>query len=283
MKSEGRQNWGKSEAALAAIDRARVEGCQVTFDVYPYTAWNTGMAQLLPAWAREGGVEAMVRRLKYPEERVRLRRELVAAEAADPGRWERRMVAAVDTEGNRVCQGLTLAQIAERRNARPEEVILDLLLEESGHVSMVGFGMDEGDVKRIIAHPVSIIGSDAAAVAPYGPLGLGHPHPRGYGTFPRVLGHYARDEGAVSLEAAVAKMTGKPAQKLGLKDRGFLAPGMAADIVVFDADTIADRATYQEPHQYPVGIHYVIVNGVVELEGETHHDRRPGRVLARAG
>jgi len=164
---------------------------------------------------------------------------------------------------------------------QPEDVVLDLLAEEQGQVSMVGFGMDDGDVKQIIAHPVAMIGSDAAAVAPYGPLGLGHPHPRTYGTFPRVLGHYVREEKVVSLEDAVAKMTSRPAAKLGLADRGRLAEGTAADIVVFDRDDIADRATYQEPHQYPVGINYVIVNGVVELEGETHYDRRPGRALAR--
>ena len=281
LKSEGRDNWGKSQAALEAIEEARRSGVEVSYDVYPYTAWNTGMAQLLPAWAREGGIEAMVRRLQYPEDRVRLRKELAAAAVADPGRWERRLIASVESEANRAYQGMTLAQIAEQRNMQPEDVVLDLLAEEQGQVSMVGFGMDDGDVKQIIAHPVAMIGSDAAAVAPYGPLGLGHPHPRTYGTFPRVLGHYVREEKVVSLEDAVAKMTSRPAAKLGLADRGRLAEGTAADIVVFDRDDIADRATYQEPHQYPVGINYVIVNGVVELEGETHYDRRPGRALAR--
>jgi len=282
MKSEGQQNWGKSVAALAAIDRARAEGVDVSFDVYPYTAWNTSLAQMLPAWAREGGIDAMLRRLADAGDRERLRHELNQAAAADPGRWERRMVASVDSEPNRFCQGMTLAQIAAHHRLHPEDVVLDLLLEEQGHVSMVGFGMHEDDVKRIIAHPVAMIGSDASAMAPYGALGTGHPHPRSYGTFPRVLGHYAREEKVVSLEAAVAKMTSKPAEKLGLTDRGRLAPGMAADIVVFDRDTVADRATYQEPHLYPAGIHYVIVNGVVELEGEKHNDRRPGRVLGRS-
>jgi N-acyl-D-amino-acid deacylase len=281
LKSEGRKNWGKSRAALDAIDQARASGVDVSYDVYPYTAWNTGMGQLLPAWAREGGIDAMVTRTKDPSDRARLLRVLSDAEAADPGRWERRLIASVESEKNRQYQGLTLAQIAERRNASAEEVILDLLAEEGGHVSMVGFGMDDEDVKRIIAHPVAIIGSDAAAVAPYGALGLGHPHPRSYGTFPRVLGHYARDEKVTTLEDAVAKMTSRPAAKLGLADRGRLSEGMAADIVVFDRERIADRATYQEPHQYPAGIHYVMVNGAIELEGEKHHDRRPGRVLGR--
>jgi len=281
LKSDGRRNWGKSQAALDAIDQARASGVDVSYDVYPYTAWNTGMGQLLPAWAREGGVDTMVKRLTNPDDRALLLKELSDAEAADPGRWERRLIASVESEENRVYQGMTLAQIAERRSSRAEEVILDLLAEEGGRVSMVGFGMDDDDVKRIIAHPIAIIGSDAAAVAPYGTLGLGHPHPRSYGTFPRVLGHYVREERVTTLEDAVAKMTSRPATKLGLADRGRLAEAMAADIVVFDRETIADRATYQEPHQYPAGIHYVIVNGVIELEAETHHERRPRRVLGR--
>lgn len=281
LKSEGQQNWGKSVDALAAIDQARAEGVAVNFDVYPYAAWNTSLAQMLPAWAREGGIDAMLRRLANAGDRARLRHELNEAAAADPGRWGRRMIASVDSEANRFTQGMTLTQIAAHHRLHPEEVVLDLLLEEQGHVSMVGFGMHEDDIKRIIAHPAAMIGSDASAVAPYGPLGTGHPHPRSYGTFPRVLGHYSREEGVVSLEAAVAKMTSTPAEKLGLTDRGRIAPGMAADLVVFDRDQIIDRATYQAPHQYPAGIHYVIVNGVVELEGEQHHGRLPGQVLAR--
>jgi len=225
----------------------------------------------------------MAERVASPEARGRLREALTAEAVADPGRWERRMVASVDTDANRGLQGLTLSQAAVERGVHPEDLILDLLHEERGRVSMVGFGMDEKDVKRILAHPLAMIGSDAASVAPYGTLGQGHPHPRSYGTFPRVLGHYARDEKLFSLETAVAKMTGTPARKLGLPDRGVIAAGMAADIVVFDPDTISDRATYWEPHQYPAGVRYVIVNGVVEMDGDRHLDRRPGMVLARGG
>jgi len=282
MKCEGSQNWGGAERALGAVERARAEGVEVSYDVYPYTAWNTGLAQLLPAWAREGGAEAMLGRLRDAGMRVQLEEQLAAAAAADPGRWGRRMVSSVESKANRLLQGMTLAEISQRRGAPAEQVVLDLLLEEQGHVSMVGFGMDEEDVKQFIAHPLGMIGSDAAAVAPHGTLGLGHPHPRAYGTFPRVLGHYVREERALSLEAAVEKMTACPAAKLGLADRGRIAAGMAADIVVFDPETIADQATYQRPHQYPVGIHYVLVNGVVELDHECHQERYPGRVLARA-
>jgi N-acyl-D-aspartate/D-glutamate deacylase len=160
---------------------------------------------------------------------------------------------------------------------------MDLLIEESGQASMVGFGMCEDDVRRVLSHRLAMIGSDAAASAPYGVLGEGHPHPRTYGTFARVLGHYARDEGLFPLEEAVAKMTSRSAARLGLADRGRLAPGFAADIAVFDAGTVADRATFQEPQQYPTGVRYVIVNGVIELDGEENQERWPGRVLGRAG
>jgi N-acyl-D-amino-acid deacylase len=189
----------------------------------------------------------------------------------------------VASDKNRALQGMTVAELAAQRNRPAEEVVMDLLVEEQGRVSMVGFGMCEEDVRRVVAHPVGMIGSDAAAVSPHGVLGRGHPHPRTYGTFARVLGHYVRETKALSLEAAVAKMTSRPAEKLGLKDRGMIAAGMAADICVFDPEGIADRATYQEPQQYAAGVCYVLVNGVIEVEGEMHHGRRAGRVLARAG
>ena len=281
LKAEGRPNWGKTEAALAAIDEARQTGLDITFDAYPYTAWNTGLAQLLPSWAREGGPEALVERLTDPDLRSNARKEIAAAAEADPGRWDRRLLASVESEANRPLQGITMAEIAARRGLSPEDVVIDLLIEERGQAGMVGFGMCEEDVRRALVHPLAMIGSDAAASAPYGILGEGHPHPRTYGTFPRVLGHYARDENLLSLEEALAKMTSCPAAKLGLADRGRIATGLAADIVVFDPDAVADLATYRSPHQYPAGIRWVIVNGTIELDGDTHCDQRPGRVLER--
>ena len=282
MKTEGKANWGKAGPALEAISAAREEGLDVSFDVYPYTAWNTGLAQMLPTWAREGGREAMLARLADAATRERLWAEIAPESASEPDLWERRLVSAVESAGNRDLQGLTLAQIAARRGVPPQQVVMDLLLEERGHVSMVGFGMDEEDIKQVLAHPAAMVGSDASAVAPYGLLGEDHPHPRAYGTFPRVLGRFVRELGVLSLEEAVAKMTGRPATRLGLRDRGLIAAGQAADLVVFDPDTITDQATYDRPHQYPTGIRWVIVNGVVELDGDTHCDHRPGRVLARA-
>ncbi len=176
---------------------------------------------------------------------------------------------------------MKIADIATVRGVAPEEVVLDLLLEERANASMVGFGMCEEDVRRVLSHPLATIGSDSSSKAPYGILGQDHPHPRTYGTFPRVLGHYAREESLFSLEDAVAKMTGRTADRLKLADRGRIAERMAADIVVFDPAAIADTATYDRPHQYAKGVRWVIVNGVIELEGEEHRDRRPGNVLAR--
>jgi len=263
LKAEGRGNWGKTAAALDAIERAREEGVEVSFDAYPYTAWNTSLAQLLPAWAREGGAEAIVGRLRDSAVRARVREELAAEAAADAGRWERRLLASVETDANRPLQGKTIAEIAGARGEAAEEVVMELLVEERAQAGMVGFGMCEEDVRRVLSHPAGVVGSDSAAQAPYGVLGKSHPHPRTYGTFARVLGHYVREEKLFSLEEGVAKMTGRPAAKLGLSDRGRIAPGMAADIVVFDAEMVAERATYEAPHQYAAGVRYVMVNGVV--------------------
>jgi N-acyl-D-amino-acid deacylase len=282
LKAEGQRNWGSTEAALELIDRAGADGVDVGFDAYPYIAWNTGLAQLLPAWAREGGREAVLSRLREPAMQVRLVGELADAAQADPGRWERRLLASAGTEANRPLQGKTIAEIARLRGRPPEQTVLDLLIEEKTDAGMVGFGMSEEDVWRVLAHPLATIGSDSASQAPYAVLGKSHPHPRTYGTFARVLGHYAREQGLFPLEEAVAKMTGRAAARLGLSDRGIIAPGMAADIVVFDPQTIVDKATFEKPHQYAAGVRWVIVNGVVELDGGEHREKRPGKVLVRS-
>jgi N-acyl-D-amino-acid deacylase len=280
LKCEGARNWGRSDRVLENLLQARAE-VDVRYDCYPYTAWNTGLAQLLPAWAREGGPEAMVARLCDPAERERVRRFLADSETQEPGRWTRRLLSSVESEDNRPLQGMTLAAIADLRMQPAEEVIMDLLVEEKGSAGMVGFGMRDDDVSRFVSSPLGTIGSDASALAPYGDLSRSHPHPRTYGTFARVLGHYVREERALTLEQAVHKMTGLPAQFLGLADRGLLAVGKAADIVVFDPATVSDRAVYERPHQYAAGIRGVIVNGVLELDGDKHLGHKPGRVLSK--
>jgi len=281
LKCDGRRNWGRAEAALETLIGARDSGVDVTYDSYPYAAWNTGLAQLLPAWAREGGSEAIVLRLSDLETRTRIREFLTRSAEEEPGKWDRRLISSVESEANRPYQGKTLAEIADLRVRPAEEVIMDLLGEEKASVGMVGFGMHVDDVKTFVAYPLGMIGSDSGSSAPYGRLGLSHPHPRTYGSFSRVLGYYVRDGNVLPLETAVAKMSRLPAERLGLSDRGTLAPGKAADIVVFDPATVTDRATYQQPHLYPAGVRRVYVNGQLVVDGEHHTGGKAGRILAR--
>jgi N-acyl-D-amino-acid deacylase len=281
LKAEGQAHWGRVGQALEMIEQARTAGVDIGYDVYPYTAWNTSLAQMLPAWAREGELTAVLLRLTDLPIRAKIIEEITQEAEADPGRWERRLLASADSKGNRGLLGLTIEDISAQRGTPPVETVLNLLVEEKLDAGMVGFGMCEEDVRKVLSHPLATIGSDSAATAPYGILGDQHPHPRTYGSFVRVLGHYSRDEGVFPLEEAVAKMTSRAADRLGLSDRGRLAPGCAADICIFDPATIADTATYQQPQQYPAGVRWVLVNGVVEIDGTEHQEQGPGKVLVR--
>jgi N-acyl-D-amino-acid deacylase len=280
FKAEGTHNWGRTVESLAMVEEARRAGVDVGYDVYPYTAWNTSLGQMLPGWAREGSIETILGRLTDPPTRARIIEEIRQEADADPGRWERRLLASAITEQYHPSQGRTIAAISQERGTPPIETVLDILLVERLGAGMVGFGMCEEDVRRVLSHPLATIGSDSASQAPYGVLGDDHPHPRTYGTFARVLGHYSRDEKLFPLEDAVAKMTGRSADRLGLTDRGRIAEGLAGDLVVFDPARIADTATYENPKQYATGVRWVIVNGTIELDGDNHQDRKPGRVLS---
>jgi N-acyl-D-aspartate/D-glutamate deacylase len=199
---------------------------------------------------------------------------------SDFGGWESIVISIVRTEQNKFCEGLNIAQIAQQLGKHPVDAAMDLLLEEQGNVGILHFVIDEEDVKEVMRHPAVLIGSDATARARTGSLSRGKTHPRAYGTFARVLGKYVREEGVLSLEEAVAKMTGRSARRLSLQERGILAEGNYADIVVFDPDKIADTATFSNPHSLAVGIRYVLVNGrVVVEEGELVPGESPGRVL----
>lgn len=281
VKAAGRPNWGKVGEALALIDAARAEGLDVMADVYPYTASSTSLRTLLPDWALEGGVEAMLARLRDPGARARLRGEL---EAPAEGQsfvervgWDNVLIAAC--ERRREAEGKRLAEIARERGGDPVEAAFELLLAEGGRGSMILFQIDEADLRRALRHPHVMIGSDGSALAPYGELGAGKPHPRNYGTFPRVLGEYVREQRLLRLAHAVHKMTGLPARRLGLRDRGIVREGARADLVVLDADRVADRATYQDPHRYPSGIEHVLVNGRFVIKDGEHTGSLPGRVL----
>lgn len=281
IKAAGRPNWGRVADALALVDAARAEGLDVMADVYPYTASSTMLRTLLPDWALEGGIPAMLERLRDPDARARIRKEL---EAPDPGGslldrigWEHIMIAYCarrkDAEGRR------LSEIAAARGTDPIDAVFELLVDEGGGATMILFQLDEADLRRALVHPQVMIGSDGSALAPYGELGAGKPHPRSYGTFPRVLGLYAREQRLLSLAQAVHKMTGLPARRLGLRDRGEVRPGARADLVVLDPRRVADQATYEDPHRYPVGIEHVLVNGRFVIKDGEHTGSLPGRVL----
>lgn len=282
IKAAGRANWGRVKDALALLDAARAEGLDVMADVYPYTASSTTLRTLLPDWVLEGGLEAMLARLGDPAVRARVRTELTGgAESLTRGLgWDDIMVAYSPSRPD--AQGRRLSQIAAEGGMDPLDTAIELIVSEHGKGYMILFQLDEADLRRALGHPQVMIGSDGSALAVEGELGAGTPHPRSYGTFPRVLGHYAREQRLLPLEDAVRKMTGLPGRRLGLADRGILAVGTKADVVVFDPARVADLATYEEPHRYAAGIDHVLVNGRAVIADGEHTGALPGRVLARA-
>ena len=281
-KAGGKPNWGKVRESLKAIDDARGRGVDVTCDVYPYLAASIGLSAMLPPWAHEGGTEKLAERLRDAKARDRIRQEMTEE---SPGRstplkavgWDATQIAQCKNHPD--LEGRTISEIAQTRNMDPFALVFDLLTEDAG-ISVVRFAMCEDDVRTVLRHPVSMIGTDGSAVAPYGVLGKGKPHPRSYGSFPRVLGEYVREERILTLEDAIRKMTSLPAQKLGWRDRGIIREGMYADITIFDPETVNDRATYQNPHQYPDGIEYVIVNGKIAVEKGEHTGALAGKSYA---
>ena len=283
LKAAGDSNWPKQGAALDLLESARKDGVAVLADAYPYTAYSTTLTTFMEGWAREGGTEAILARFRDPEARARIRREVEAQVRTDPGSWDRVVVSRVKTEGNRpVAVGKSLVEIAGGWGLDPADAYLRLLEEEETAVSFVGHGMSAENVERVLRHPLVMIGSDGSSMAPVGEAAKARPHPRSYGTFPRVLGYYARERGLFDLPTAVHKMTGLPADQIGLADRGRIARGKKADLVVLDASRVRDTATFDDPHRYPEGIVHVLVNGVPVVERGAHTGARPGRTLRRA-
>jgi N-acyl-D-aspartate/D-glutamate deacylase len=287
LKIAERKLWGKMPEVCALIEAARKRGIKASANQYPYIAGQNNLVALVPPWAMEGGRARMLERLKTPADRRRIERDLYGG---IPGwynhflamsGWEGCLVATVKSEPNKKYEGKSIAEISQLSGKKPADVVFDLLLEEQGSVPAVYFLMSEEDVRYAMKMPWVSIGSDGSAVRPDGILGAGKPHPRWYGAFPRVLGKYVREDGVLPLEEAVRKMTSLNAEKLGITDRGLLREGMKADITVFDPARIIDRATFQDPHQYPEGVEYVIVNGTTVLEKDRHLGARPGRVLRK--
>jgi N-acyl-D-aspartate/D-glutamate deacylase len=272
LKAQGRRNWRRIDNCFQKIEAACSRGMDIHCDRYPYIASATELDILLPSWTWEGGSEEELRRLSEPTIRDRIRDEITKDD------WESVVISRVTTEKNRELEGRNLKDISTDRGMAPVDCLFSILREEELAVEALFFGMSRDNMERILNKPYCMIGSDASARADYGLLSRGKPHPRTFGTFPRVLGELVR-RGVLRLEEAVYKMTGLPAEKLGLKDRGVIREGAAADLVIFNSGKILDRATYQNPHLYPEGIEYVIVNGEIVLEAGEHTGKLPGRFL----
>ena len=276
LKASYRANWHKQEPALRLLDRALAEGMSIHADRYPYVAYSTDLAALFPLWAREGGRERFLGRLRDPGQRERIRGE-VLRKVNGLGSWDAVMVTSVRTADNRRWQGMTVQQCAEAAGADPYDWAVQLLLAEQAEVGMVGFGMDEEGTAMVLAWRNTMVASDGGSYSPT--RSTSRPHPRAYGTFPRAIARYQREMKIVSLEEMIRKMTSLPAEQLGLRQRGVLAEGKAADVVVFDYQRIEDRATFVEPHQFPAGIPYVVINGVPVVDGDRQTEALPGKVL----
>jgi N-acyl-D-aspartate/D-glutamate deacylase len=288
LKIADQKYWGRMQEVVALIEDARRRGVNVQANVYPYTRGNNNLSSIIPPWAHEGGREKMLARLRDPADRERMKKDITTGidgwynhYTAVGGDWSRMLIS-----GAGQFQGLTMDRVlslrSQGRNDRdPLDELFDLLIEEDGSVSTVYAHHTEEDMNFALAQPWCSIGSDGSAYAIEGPLRRGNPHPRNFGTFPRVLGVYVREQGLLRLEDAVRKMTSLNAAKAGLRDRGLLREGMFADVTIFDAEQVIDRATYSEPFAYNEGIEYVIVNGQVVLERGQHTGAKPGLALRR--
>lgn len=274
------RNWNKIEALLEKIDRAVEKGIRVTADVYPYTAFATGLSIFFPLWVREGKKEDFLGRLRNPDLQGRLRQAIEEAEK-NVGSWDRVLISAVRTPKNRPLEGMSILQAAELQRKDIFAFIRDLLLEEEGQVSMVCFAMSEENLRKIIKHPLTFICTDGELTSTRGILSRGKPHPRYYGSFPRAIAEYVRKEKLLPLEEMVRKMTSAPAARFGLRRRGLIKEGYYADLVLFDPEKIQDRATYAAPHRYPDGISCVLVNGQVVFDGQEMTGRLAGEILRR--
>jgi dihydroorotase/N-acyl-D-amino-acid deacylase len=289
LKVSGKQNWGKMPKVIAAIEAARASGLDVTANQYSYTASGTSLGATIPPKYHEGGSEAFVARLKDPQVRADIRRVLGGDGGNAENMWRGTggaqgiLVASILDPALKHYEGKTIAQIAADEHKDPLDALLDLVVAGKDHVGAVYFTMNEDDVKFAMQQPFVSVGTDAGAVNVQGPLSESKTHPRAYGTFPRILGRYVREQHVLTLEQAIRKMTSLPAQRVNLRDRGMLRAGAFADITVFDPSTVNDVATFEDPHRPSVGIEYVLVNGVISLEHGKVTGQLGGRPLRGPG
>jgi N-acyl-D-aspartate/D-glutamate deacylase len=285
IKASGRQNWPKIDDLLSRIEAAQKEGLKITADMYTYTAGGTGLEASLPPWTEDGGYPALFKRLRDPATREKIKAEVQKPTGAwenlylDAGGPEHILLAEFKSEKLKPLTGKTLAEVARIRGTDPIDTAMDLIAEDESRIGTLYFIISEDNVKKELAKPWISFDSDEASQAPEGVFLKSNPHPRAYGNFARVLGKYARDEKITPMKEAIRRLSGLPATNLGLDHRGFLKEGMFADVVVFDPATIADRATFEKPHQYAVGMKQVFVNGVQVLKDGEHTGAKPGRAL----
>ena len=289
LKVAGTKNWGRMRQVLAKIDSARASGVDIAADTYAYTAWFNSLSAMVPPWAHDGGTARLLERLRDPAARQRIRRDMET-----PGSWENNawkeiagpeaiLIGAVQNPKLRPLQGKTLAAVAKQRKTDPITALLDLLIEDNALTNVAVFGMAEPDVVLALQHPWVSINNDSEGTAPDGLLGEAHPHPRAYGTFPRILRKYVREEKRLTLEDAIRKFTALAAQRMRLDDRGVLKAGMWADVVVFDPAQVRDLATFDKPNQLSVGMQWVLVNGVPVIAEGKATGALPGKVLRGPG
>ncbi|HEY4594698.1 MAG TPA: D-aminoacylase [Thermoanaerobaculia bacterium] len=290
LKAAGKRNWGRMPDIVAKIDEARRQGVDITADTYAYPAWFNSFSAFVPPWAHEGGDDKLIARLQDPATRARIRKEM---ESTEPVPWDNEwqeipgpeaiLLSVFQNPALVPLQGKTLAEVAKTRGKDPIETLFDLLIEDRGYTEVAVFGMSEPDVLLALKQPWVSICNDSQGTSTEGLLGKEHPHPRAYGTFPRILRKYVREDHQLTLPEAIRKFTALPAQRLRLTDRGVLKQGMWADVVVFDPATLHDRATFESPNQLSEGMEYVLVNGVPVIDGGKMTGALPGRVLRGPG
>jgi dihydroorotase/N-acyl-D-amino-acid deacylase len=289
LKVAGKRNWGRMPKVIAKIDSARRAGVDLAADTYAYTAWFNDLSAFIPPWAHDGGTAGLLERLRDPATRRRIRRELLAPDESWDNEWQEIpgpsavLIGVVQNADLTAYQGKTLAQVATLRRTDAIDALFDLLLEDRGFTSVAVFGMSEPDVALALRQPWVSISNDSPGTAPDGILGREHPHPRAYGTFPRILRKYVREERRLTLEDAIRKFTSLPAQRMRMADRGVLKAGLWADVVVFDPARVRDRATFADPNQLAEGMRWVLVNGIPVIADGQATGALPGRVLRGPG
>lgn len=289
LKTAYKKNWGRMPEILEKIKQARVQGLDVSADIYPYIAGSTSLSACLPPWAQEGGTDKMLGRLRNPQTRERIKKEI----SADHKDWENIflgsggpagiLIGSVVNRDLEAMQGKRLSEIAEEQKKDPIDTLFDFILADHAQTGAIYFMMSEEDMRAAMRAPFVNFCTDSGSRATDGPLAGSKSHPRGWGSYPRILGHYVRDEHLLSMEEAIHKMTGGPAARVGLKERGLLRVGMFADVTVFNPQTVIDRATFESPNQYPVGIEYVLVNGQISVDKGQRTSALAGQVIRGPG